>query len=69
MPDNSISVSDARRSGVRLVVLGIAAIVAILITAAVFLVMDPARCQRIQRARRTIVRRGRSDLANRNPVA
>ncbi|WP_171230580.1 helix-turn-helix domain-containing protein [Ruegeria sp. HKCCA4008] len=37
MPDNSISVSDARRSGVRLVVLGVAAIVAILITAAVFL--------------------------------
>ncbi|WP_210093840.1 helix-turn-helix domain-containing protein [Ruegeria sp. HKCCSP346] len=37
MPDNSISVSDARRSGVRLVVLGVAAIIAILITAAVFL--------------------------------
>lgn len=37
MPGNSISVSDARRSGVRLVVLGIAAIVVILITAAVFL--------------------------------
>ncbi|NOC47238.1 helix-turn-helix domain-containing protein [Ruegeria sp. HKCCD7559] len=37
MPDNTISVSDARRSGVRLVVLGVAAIIAILITAAVFL--------------------------------
>ncbi|MBO9447668.1 helix-turn-helix domain-containing protein [Ruegeria sp. R14_0] len=37
MPDNSISVTDARRSGTRLVGAGIAAIVLILITAAVFL--------------------------------
>ncbi|WP_171132173.1 MULTISPECIES: helix-turn-helix domain-containing protein [unclassified Ruegeria] len=37
MPDHSISVSDARRSGTRLVGFGIAAIVAILATAAVFL--------------------------------
>ncbi|MEM6659355.1 MAG: helix-turn-helix domain-containing protein [Pseudomonadota bacterium] len=37
MQDNSISVTEARRSGVRLVGLGIAAIVAILITAAIFL--------------------------------
>lgn len=37
MPENSISVTEARRSGVRLVGVGIAAIVAILITAAVFL--------------------------------
>ncbi|CUH42527.1 winged helix-turn-helix domain-containing protein [Ruegeria atlantica] len=37
MPDNSISVTDTRRSGTRLVGAGIAAIVLILITAAVFL--------------------------------
>ena len=37
MPENSISVSEARRSGVRLVGAGIAAIVAILVTAAIFL--------------------------------
>ncbi|CUH50432.1 MULTISPECIES: winged helix-turn-helix domain-containing protein [Ruegeria] len=37
MPDNSISVTEARRSGTRLVGAGIAAIVLILITAAVFL--------------------------------
>jgi len=37
MPGNSISVSDTRRSGIRLVGIGIAAIVVILITAAVFL--------------------------------
>lgn len=39
MPDNTISVSDTRRSGARLVGLGIAAIVLILATAAVFLVL------------------------------
>ncbi|MES0862362.1 helix-turn-helix domain-containing protein [Ruegeria sp. SCPT10] len=37
MPENSISVSDARRSGTRLVGLGIAAILIILVTAAAFL--------------------------------
>ncbi|MBY6082934.1 MULTISPECIES: winged helix-turn-helix domain-containing protein [Ruegeria] len=37
MPENSISVSEARRSGTRLVGAGIAAIVVILITAAAFL--------------------------------
>ncbi len=37
MPENSISVTEARRSGARLVGAGIAAIVLILITAAVFL--------------------------------
>ena len=37
MPENSISVTEARRSGTRLVGVGIAAIVLILITAAVFL--------------------------------
>jgi DNA-binding winged helix-turn-helix (wHTH) protein len=37
MPENSISVSEARRSGVRLASIGIAVIVAILVTAAVFL--------------------------------
>ncbi|WP_170754614.1 winged helix-turn-helix domain-containing protein [Ruegeria lacuscaerulensis] len=37
MPDNSISVTEARRSGVRLVGAGIAAIVLILVTAAIFL--------------------------------
>ncbi|MCG7520623.1 helix-turn-helix domain-containing protein [Ruegeria sp. Ofav3-42] len=37
MPDNSISVTEARRSGTRLVGAGIAAIVLILVTAAVFL--------------------------------
>ncbi|KIC40716.1 histidine kinase [Ruegeria sp. ANG-R] len=37
MPENSTSVTEARRSGVRLVGIGIAAIVVILITAAVFL--------------------------------
>ncbi len=37
MPENSFSVSEARRSGARLVGAGIAAIVLILITAAVFL--------------------------------
>ncbi|WP_170467886.1 winged helix-turn-helix domain-containing protein [Ruegeria arenilitoris] len=37
MPDNSISVTDTRRSGTRLVGAGIAAIVFILITAAAFL--------------------------------
>ncbi|TMV04911.1 winged helix-turn-helix domain-containing protein [Ruegeria sediminis] len=37
MPDNSISVSEARRSGVRLAGVGIAVIVAILVTAAAFL--------------------------------
>ncbi|MGV6804366.1 MAG: winged helix-turn-helix domain-containing protein [Ruegeria sp.] len=37
MPENTISVSDARRSGTRLVGAGIAAIVLILITAAAFL--------------------------------
>ncbi|WP_171124500.1 MULTISPECIES: helix-turn-helix domain-containing protein [unclassified Ruegeria] len=37
MPDNSISVTEARRSGTRLVGVGIAAIVLILITAAIFL--------------------------------
>ncbi|WP_170427520.1 winged helix-turn-helix domain-containing protein [Ruegeria arenilitoris] len=37
MPDNSISVTDTRRSGTRLVGAGIAAIVLILITAAAFL--------------------------------
>ncbi|WP_282170516.1 winged helix-turn-helix domain-containing protein [Ruegeria atlantica] len=37
MPDNSISVTEARRSGTRLVGAGIAAIVLILITAAIFL--------------------------------
>ncbi len=37
MPENTISVSDARRSGVRLVGAGIAAIILILITAAIFL--------------------------------
>ncbi len=37
MQENSISVSDARRSGVRLVGAGIVAIVVILVTAAVFL--------------------------------
>ncbi|WP_170479287.1 winged helix-turn-helix domain-containing protein [Ruegeria arenilitoris] len=37
MPENTISVTDARRSGVRLVGVGIAAIVLILITAAAFL--------------------------------
>lgn len=39
MPDNSISVSDARRSGTRLVGVGISAIVALLATAAVFLIL------------------------------
>lgn len=39
MPDNTISVSDTRRSGTRLVGLGIAAIVLILATAAVFLIL------------------------------
>jgi DNA-binding winged helix-turn-helix (wHTH) protein len=37
MPDNSISVTEARRSGVRLVGAGIVAIVLILVTAAIFL--------------------------------
>ena len=37
MPDNTISVSEARRSGARLVGVGIAAIVVILVTAAAFL--------------------------------
>lgn len=37
MPENTISVTEARRSGVRLVGIGIAAIVAILVTAAIFL--------------------------------
>ncbi len=37
MPENSISVSDARRSGTRLVGAGIAAIILILVTAAAFL--------------------------------
>ncbi|WP_171126381.1 MULTISPECIES: helix-turn-helix domain-containing protein [unclassified Ruegeria] len=37
MPENSISVTEARRSGTRLVGVGIAAIVLILITAAIFL--------------------------------
>lgn len=37
MPDNSISVTEARRSGSRLVGAGIAAIILILVTAAVFL--------------------------------
>ncbi len=37
MPENSFSVSEARRSGARLVGAGIAAIVLILVTAAVFL--------------------------------
>ena len=37
MPDNSISVTEARRSGVRLVGAGIVAIVVILVTAAAFL--------------------------------
>lgn len=37
MPENSISVSEARRSGTRLVGLGIAAILVILVTAAAFL--------------------------------
>ncbi len=37
MPENSISVTDARRSGVRLAGAGIAVIIAILVTAAAFL--------------------------------
>ncbi len=37
MPDSSISVTEARRSGVRLVGAGIAAIVVLLVTAAIFL--------------------------------
>ncbi|RBW53233.1 helix-turn-helix domain-containing protein [Ruegeria sp. A3M17] len=37
MPDNSISVTDTRRSGTRLVGAGIVAIVLILVTAAIFL--------------------------------
>ncbi|WP_170563590.1 winged helix-turn-helix domain-containing protein [Ruegeria atlantica] len=37
MPDNSISVTEARRSGTRLVGAGIAAIILILVTAAIFL--------------------------------
>ncbi|WP_282152949.1 winged helix-turn-helix domain-containing protein [Ruegeria atlantica] len=37
MPDNSISVTDTRRSGTRLVGAGIAAIILILVTAAIFL--------------------------------
>ncbi|GAB5436074.1 winged helix-turn-helix domain-containing protein [Falsiruegeria mediterranea] len=39
MPDPTISVSDTRRSGTRLVGIGIAAIVVILATAAVFLIL------------------------------
>ena len=39
MPDQTTSVTDARRSGSRLVVIGISGIVALLVLAGVFLVL------------------------------
>ena len=39
MPDQTTSVTDARRSGIRLVVIGISGIVALLVLAGVFLVL------------------------------